>query len=238
VNSADAVARGRGDALTASRLRKWSGGKSGAECPHFGVARITRNDCCVGTRWRSGLAGPAQWRDEAVATAALGLDVGGALGVILQLQAQAEQAAQSLYVPDEQPWLDRLEREVDNLRAALDWAIAAGHVNATWWLVAEAAGHILPFEALVDEMLALLDDAALGLGAPSAHDARPAGTFPTPREREALALIAEGRSNKEIAEALFISPNTAKSHVTSLLNKLAAETRAKLVAPAAERELL
>jgi DNA-binding NarL/FixJ family response regulator len=54
----------------------------------------------------------------------------------------------------------------------------------------------------------------------------------SPREREVLALVAEGRSNKAIAEALYVSPNTVKTHVASLLNKLHAESRAQLAAMA------
>lgn len=55
----------------------------------------------------------------------------------------------------------------------------------------------------------------------------------SPREREVLALVAQGRSNKAIAEALFVSPNTIKTHVASLLNKLRAETRVQLAVIAA-----
>jgi ATP/maltotriose-dependent transcriptional regulator MalT len=53
-----------------------------------------------------------------------------------------------------------------------------------------------------------------------------------------LTLVAQGMSNKQIAEALFIAPTTAKFHVFNLFNKLGAETRAQLVAHAAERGLL
>ena len=48
----------------------------------------------------------------------------------------------------------------------------------------------------------------------------------TPREVDVLRLIAAGRSNAEIGEALFISPFTAKTHVSNLLAKLGVETRA------------
>ncbi len=70
----------------------------------------------------------------------------------------------------------------------------------------------------------------------------PAGPGPeldvlTPREREVLALVAEGRSNKAIAEALFVSPNTIKTHVASLLHKLHADTRVQLAALAARGAL-
>jgi DNA-binding NarL/FixJ family response regulator len=50
----------------------------------------------------------------------------------------------------------------------------------------------------------------------------------SPREREVLSLVAEGYSNKVIAGKLFVSPNTVKSHVASLLNKLHADSRVEL----------
>jgi DNA-binding NarL/FixJ family response regulator len=51
----------------------------------------------------------------------------------------------------------------------------------------------------------------------------------TEREREVLALIAAGLSNREIAERLIISPATAKTHVSRILLKLEARDRAQLV---------
>ena len=60
----------------------------------------------------------------------------------------------------------------------------------------------------------------------------------SPREREVLALVAEGRSNKEIAEVLFVAPSTIKTHVPSLLTKLDADNRAQLATIAAQRGLL
>jgi DNA-binding CsgD family transcriptional regulator len=47
----------------------------------------------------------------------------------------------------------------------------------------------------------------------------------TAREREVLALLAEGQSNREIGEALFISAATAKAHVANILNKLGLSSR-------------
>ena len=55
----------------------------------------------------------------------------------------------------------------------------------------------------------------------------------TPREREVLALLAEGASNKLIARRLGISSHTAKFHVGSLLDKLDATGRTDAVAQAA-----
>ena len=51
----------------------------------------------------------------------------------------------------------------------------------------------------------------------------------TEREREVLALIAEGRSNSEIGEALFISETTVKTHVTHVLQKLDLRDRVQAV---------
>lgn len=42
----------------------------------------------------------------------------------------------------------------------------------------------------------------------------------TPREREVLALMAQGRSNQAIAETLFVSPGSVEKHISSLLTKL------------------
>lgn len=72
----------------------------------------------------------------------------------------------------------------------------------------------------------------------SARTAPPDGLLLTPREAEVLAQMAEGLSNKQIAERLKISDHTAKFHVNSILNKLGAETRTEAVVLAARRGLL
>jgi DNA-binding NarL/FixJ family response regulator len=70
------------------------------------------------------------------------------------------------------------------------------------------------------------------------HAPRRAGDALSEREREVLRLVADGRSNKEIGRALSISERTARFHVTSILNKLGASTRAQAVALAGQRGLL
>ncbi|MFK4762032.1 response regulator [Microbacterium sp. ZW T5_45] len=60
----------------------------------------------------------------------------------------------------------------------------------------------------------------------------------TDREREVLLLVARGRSNQDIAEELFISPHTAKTHVNRVMTKLHAHDRAQLVIAAYESGLL
>jgi DNA-binding NarL/FixJ family response regulator len=52
----------------------------------------------------------------------------------------------------------------------------------------------------------------------------------TQREREVIALIAEGMSNKEIAQRLNIATDTVKSHVRNIMDKLALHTRLQIAA--------
>lgn len=58
------------------------------------------------------------------------------------------------------------------------------------------------------------------------------------REVEVLRLIAAGKSNREIAEEMFISPNTAGHHVSNLLNKTGASNRVELANYAVRHDLV
>jgi DNA-binding CsgD family transcriptional regulator len=55
-------------------------------------------------------------------------------------------------------------------------------------------------------------------------------TLLTAREQEVIALVAEGRSNREIAEKLVISEHTVKNHMTSIFNKMDVTDRSHLIA--------
>ncbi|CAN5489552.1 LuxR C-terminal-related transcriptional regulator [soil metagenome] len=59
----------------------------------------------------------------------------------------------------------------------------------------------------------------------------------TPREHDVLRLVAQGKSNQEIANALFISVRTAQTHVTNILGKLDIDSRAGLAAYAVRHRL-
>jgi DNA-binding NarL/FixJ family response regulator len=62
---------------------------------------------------------------------------------------------------------------------------------------------------------------------------RPADPFGlTPREREVLTLVADGRTNPQIAQALFISARTAGIHVSNILAKLGVASRGEAAAVA------
>ncbi len=81
---------------------------------------------------------------------------------------------------------------------------------------------------LVEEFAARRKDPALG----------PDLDLLTDREREVMAHVACGLSNDEIAERLFMSPATAKTHVSRAMTKLGARDRAQLVVFAYESGLV
>ena len=60
----------------------------------------------------------------------------------------------------------------------------------------------------------------------------------TERETEVLVLVARGLSNQQIAEQLYISPHTAKTHVNRTMHKVHCHDRAQLVILAYESGLL
>jgi ATP/maltotriose-dependent transcriptional regulator MalT len=60
----------------------------------------------------------------------------------------------------------------------------------------------------------------------------------TPRELEVLELMAQGMSNREIAEKLFVSENTIKTHSSRVFDKLGAKRRTQAVQMGKELGLL
>jgi non-specific serine/threonine protein kinase len=89
---------------------------------------------------------------------------------------------------------------------------------------ARAAGMAMSPTAAIAEALA---DSPLPATTPASAtaDVPAARAELTPREREVLHMLAAGRSNREIGEALFISPRTVQTHVTHLLAKLELPSR-------------
>lgn len=86
--------------------------------------------------------------------------------------------------------------------------------------------------------IAVLEDA---LAVPSLRAHRPDEGLQdplTPRESEALQLLAQGLSNKEIAQRLKISEHTAKFHVNAILGKLGVQSRTEAVVRAARLGLI
>jgi DNA-binding CsgD family transcriptional regulator len=60
----------------------------------------------------------------------------------------------------------------------------------------------------------------------------------SPREQDVLRLLVLGRTDREIADALFISARTAQGHVARLFDKLGVSTRTAAVAAALQSDLL
>ncbi|HEV3230819.1 MAG TPA: response regulator transcription factor [Candidatus Dormibacteraeota bacterium] len=111
-------------------------------------------------------------------------------------------------------------------------------------LLAAGAAGVLASDARAEEIeaavvaagvgLAVLSASALGVlmpEAPSAEVEAPVETL-TPRESEVLQLLSQGLTNPRIAARLGVSEHTVKFHVTSLMGKLSARTRAEAVARA------
>jgi DNA-binding NarL/FixJ family response regulator len=101
-------------------------------------------------------------------------------------------------------------------------------------LEAGAAGYLLK-DAEADEIVAAISAAHRGevhLDPVAARKLTQSMVSPqrsamvlTPREREILVLVAQGRSNRDIANVLVISERTARTHVSSVLSKLALASR-------------
>ncbi|MEV5128233.1 response regulator transcription factor [Streptomyces decoyicus] len=88
-----------------------------------------------------------------------------------------------------------------------------------------AAGDSLLSPAATKSLIARF----LAQPAPPGRTAPPQLAALTPREREVVALVAAGLSNDEIAERLFVTPLTAKTHANRAMTKLGARDRAQLV---------
>ena len=100
----------------------------------------------------------------------------------------------------------------DTSKEELAHAIRSAHAGQTT-ICAEAA----------DDLLAESADSAIEL---------------TDREREVVALLVKGMSNKEIARQLHRSPFTVRHHVSQLIKKLGAANRAEVAAIATQRGLV
>lgn len=105
-------------------------------------------------------------------------------------------------------------------------------------IVVSGTASAAEIEALYTEhrVAACLEKHAFDHGAflRAVHEAMPTGESDlgdlTAREREVLDLLVEGLTNPEIAERLFISPNTVKRHLKAIFEKLGVKTRAAAVA--------
>jgi predicted ATPase/DNA-binding CsgD family transcriptional regulator len=109
------------------------------------------------------------------------------------------------------------EQEIATLREKL----GPDRFAAEW-----AAGRAMPRERAIAEAVAYIESTTPDQLAPQPAQREAAPAFDlTPREREVLGLISQGKTNQEIADSLYISLHTTKVHVRSILAKLNLDSR-------------
>lgn len=121
---------------------------------------------------------------------------------------------------------DLQERATAALRSGLDSASFAAAWNA---------GQAMSMEDAVTYVASSADETAAAAVAAAAREADKSAAVAagiTRRELEVLRLLVEGKSDKEIGEALFISHRTAMTHVLNILNKLGVNSRTAAAAHA------
>jgi DNA-binding NarL/FixJ family response regulator len=158
-------------------------------------------------------------------------------------------------------WLARLEAEWERLRwlAGIDPPTPQEHVSA-WERAVDAFGYGFTFEeawsrvrlsaalraagrvAEANEQAALAADVGRELGSKPLLDeiggVETGGSALTSRETEVLRLLAEGRTNRQLARELYISEKTVSVHVSNILAKLGVRSRTEAAAVARRDGLL
>ena len=162
---------------------------------------------------------PDRWAEAAAALPAIGESH-------LAACCRYREAEAALAGPGDRP------RAVEALRAARAWALQVGAEP----LLRDVDG--LARRARLD-----LVEPAAAAGPPAARPVGPPPPPPDPyglsaREREVLAMLVDGRTNREIGAALFISEKTASVHVTHILDKMGVTSRGAAAALAARAGLV
>jgi len=102
-------------------------------------------------------------------------------------------------------------------------ALARARLTEREFLAEQAAGRALSLEQAMEYAQ------KLPLKAPAAAATRKKSDDLTTREREVAALIAQGKSNGEIAVEVVVSKRTVEKHISNILSKLGFTTRAQIV---------
>jgi DNA-binding CsgD family transcriptional regulator len=124
--------------------------------------------------------------------------------------------------------------EMDVYQAAM--GRLAGLIGTEAFAAEEAIGNGWAIDEAIRAALSLQPDfAGRGRATAKGKPVPPVGI--SPREAEVLRLVMEGRTNDQIADALFLSPRTVHAHLTSVYRKLGVANRAEAVRVAVERGL-
>jgi DNA-binding CsgD family transcriptional regulator len=187
------------------------------------AAHAARAQAAIGRRSRVERAFAAEAAAHATRArgAAADDELLAAIGMFEELGRPHPAATMLLVLAEEQLRAGDRDGAARSAGEALESATAMG----ARWLAAEARSFLgrarLPLPEGCDE------SAALPLPAP---DDDPFGL--TPREREVLAMVAEGATNREIGERLFMAEKTASVHVSRILAKLDVRSRTEAAAVA------
>jgi len=185
---------------------------------------------------------------EQLLASAPGVPHGQPIPALLKLQGEAllklgrsgdaatalEAAQQGAQERGEQPLLWQIQVALARVYRQLGRNPEAQHTLAAANVVVVALSAAIADDALREQFLRMVG-AVMHEPAPATTRRKSAGPDGlTARERDVIALIARGYSNRAIAEALVISEKTAEGHVSSILSKLGYSSRAQVAANAAQ----
>ncbi len=111
-------------------------------------------------------------------------------------------------------------------------ATARSRLDPSAFDAAWAAGQALPVDQAIAEAQALLTEVA------AATDSQHMANRLTPREHDVLRLLVRGRTDREIAQALYISPRTVQTHVANIFSKLGVNSRTEAATVAVRKRLV
>lgn len=148
-----------------------------------------------------------------------------------RLFGATEAVREAIHVGSVLSYPDRLEydRYIAAVRAQLD---------ETAFTAAWAEGRELTLEQAIEYALSVSEISADASTPPSAQELKEKFGGLTRREREAAALIAQGKSNREIAQAMTVGVKTAETYMTRIRNKLGFDSRVQIALWAIEKGLV
>lgn len=225
-----AVAAARADADRLDGLAE----RAAADPERFGRAADPERLQIVAERLRlEGRADPDAWAAVAGHRAALGHRGGEAYALLRGAEARLGAAAGAVAPEGRRAAVpvDARDAAQEALRRAAELAASTGEARTAAAVAALARRHRLRVASPSVARTGPAGDDAGGGPGPDHHGL-------SPREKEVLALLAEGRTNRQIAEELYISPKTASVHVSNILAKLEVSNRGEAAARARREGLV